>query len=116
MRISISLLALLAAAPAFAEDFIVRADIAEAVVYANLAEVVRQETVDMPAGTHRILFPVAFLDQPPVVRTSSGVLGEVEAIRRYRIAEGALDSVAQAEARAAVEDANRGGRRGPSTA
>jgi len=105
MRFSISVLALLAANPAFAEDFVVRADVAEAVVYAEGAEVVRRATLDLPAGAHRVLFPADNVGAPPVIRTSAGEIGELEWVQRYAIEEGALDSVAQAEARAAVEAA-----------
>lgn len=105
MRFPISLLALLAASPALAEDFLVRADVAEAVVYASAAEVVRRAELELAPGSHRVIFPGGSSDGPPVVRASDGVLGEVERLWDFRIEDGALDNAAQAAARADVEAA-----------
>ncbi|MEO1222100.1 MAG: hypothetical protein AAFY42_12225, partial [Pseudomonadota bacterium] len=105
MRLSISLLALLAASPALAEDFIVRADVAEAIVYANEAEVVRRAELELAPGTHRVLFPASRTDLPPLVRSSAGTLGEVEALSQTVLEDGALDNPAQAAARAQVAEA-----------
>ncbi|MEM9756046.1 MAG: DUF4139 domain-containing protein, partial [Pseudomonadota bacterium] len=107
-RLSVSLAALLVAAPALSDDFLVRADIAEATVYAAGAEVIRRIELELPAGTHRVLFPSddVWTELPPIVAASAGVtIGEVEPVRRARVADGGLDSPAQAAARAAVEAA-----------
>lgn len=105
MRFSLSLLALLAANPSLADDYVARADIAEAVVYANLAEVVRQAELTLEPGRHRILFPATFLGFPPVIESSAGILGEVVAVPGFQIEDGMLDTDDQAAARAAVHAA-----------
>ncbi|MBF9032990.1 mucoidy inhibitor MuiA family protein [Rhodobacterales bacterium HKCCE2091] len=108
MRSAISVLALLAASPAVAEDFLVRADIAEALVYAQDAEVTRRVTLSLPAGSHRILFPSDRVHSgtPPILSAPEGVsVGRTEPISNYLLEEGELASEAEADARAAVEAA-----------
>ena len=56
MRIALFLAALLmGSAAAFADDIVIRADIAEATVFLSGAEVTRRGTVSVPPGTHRLL-------------------------------------------------------------
>ena len=43
---------------ALAEDFVLPTDVTAATVYASGAEIVRSASVDLPAGTHRILMPL----------------------------------------------------------
>lgn len=107
MRVSLSIAALLAASPALAEDFFVRADVAAAVVFASGAETLRQAELSLPAGEHRVLFPGdPWLNLPPLVAASDGVvIGEVEPAPDTRIPDGALDTAAQAAALTAVEAA-----------
>ncbi|MEM1272330.1 MAG: mucoidy inhibitor MuiA family protein [Pseudomonadota bacterium] len=103
MRIAISLAAMVAASPAFAEDFLVRADISQAVIYASGAELIRQVELDMPAGQHRILIPADQMSGPLLVTGGAGAtFGALSAITSYRVPENALDTDAQASARAAV--------------
>ncbi|MEJ6477859.1 MAG: DUF4139 domain-containing protein [Octadecabacter sp.] len=52
-----SLIALLAAAPALADTFEASADITAVTIYPQGATVVRQVTVDVPAGTHEVIVP-----------------------------------------------------------
>ena len=52
-----SLIALLAAAPALADTFEASADITAVTIYSEGATVVRQVTVDVPAGTHEVIVP-----------------------------------------------------------
>ena len=105
MRLFATVAALVAASPVLAEDFLIRADVAEAVVYASGAEVLRRAELEMGPGTHRVLFPTRYFELPPVVTASSGVLGQIEALERVPIAEGALDTSSQVAARAAVLEA-----------
>jgi uncharacterized protein (TIGR02231 family) len=107
MRFALSLTALLLGSAAHAEDILIRADIASATVYLSGADVTRQADITVPGGTHRLLIALpdaAQADRLQVTSPDTGlVLGPVERISGYRIAEGALDDPAQAEARAAVD-------------
>ena len=105
MRRTISLLALLAASPVFAEEYLVRADVAEATVYAEGAEIIRRIELDLEAGTHRVLFPSDVFELP-LVRASDGVvLGAIGRVEDRTLEEGALASPEEQAARAAVDAA-----------
>lgn len=108
MRFSVSLLALVLANPALAEDVLVRADVAEATVYAGVAEVLRRVDLDLPAGQHRVILPTEIVGNagfPPLVTADGALVGTVEGLTDFAIPEGALDTEAQAEARRGLEDA-----------
>jgi hypothetical protein len=96
---------------ALADDFTLRADIAEALVYAQGAEVTRAVAIDLPAGEHSLFIPMRDLGDPSLieVRGPDGLrIGAPVPLDRIAIAEGSLDSEAEARARAAVEAAEDG--------
>lgn len=102
--------ALCAAFPAMAQadDFVVRADLTEAFVYTNGAQVTRSGRVALPAGQHRLIVAMPDLNDarmPQIVGPDGTRLGVPQAMGGYIIEEGALDTPAQAEARAAAEAA-----------
>lgn len=109
MRFSLTLTAaLLASTAAFADDIVIRADIAEATVFLSGAEITRRGTVTLPPGTHRLL--IAMPDAAQAERLEiSGPDGlsfsPPQPLSGHPVAEGALDDAAQAAARAAVETA-----------
>lgn len=93
---------------ALADDFLLRADIAEALVYADGAEVTRRVEVELPPGSHVLTIPMRDLGDPALieVRGPDGTsIGAPELTERIRISEGVLDTEAEAAARAAVEQA-----------
>ena len=82
-----------------------RADVAEAVVYAEGAEIIRRIDLDLEAGTHRVMFPSDVFGLP-LVRASDGVeLGAIGRVEDRTLAEGALASPEEVAARAAVDAA-----------
>lgn len=108
MRLSISFVALLAASPAFAHDILTRADISAATVYSRSADVLRRIEIAVPAGTHRLLIAVpeaGAVDLPQVTAGEGVSVGPLTIERGIPIAEGALDTPAQAAARDALEAA-----------
>ncbi len=91
-----------------ADDFVVRADLTEALVYANGAEVTRSGTVTLPAGRHRLIvaMPDLYDARLPQITAPDGTrLGIPQRLESHPVAEGALDTPAQADARAAVDAA-----------
>ena len=109
MRIALALAALLmGSAAAFADDIVIRADIAEATVFLSGAQVTRRGTVSVPPGTHRLLIamPDAVKADRIEVSGSEGLrIGPPQLLLGHMIAEGALDDPEQATARAAVQAA-----------
>ncbi len=93
---------------AFAEDILLRADIAEALVFAQGAEVSRRVAADLPAGGHTLLIPMRDLTDPDLIEVTApaGVrIGPPQRVPQLAIPEGALDTGAEAAARGAVEAA-----------
>ncbi len=105
MRLSFSLIALLAASPALAEDFTLRADVVSGTIYGNGAALTRAAQTDMPAGRHRLFLAVPEIDQvfePQVEVAGATIMGRPLQIRGLPIEDGALDLADQANARAVV--------------
>lgn len=102
-----SLLALVAAVPALAEEVFTQAPIAAATVYPSGAEVVHRATVELPAGRHIVFLPHEGLEDLtalPRIRTSEGVtIGTLGLRRDVGVDREALFTAGQAEAWAAVE-------------
>ncbi|AHM03609.1 hypothetical protein roselon_01218 [Roseibacterium elongatum DSM 19469] len=93
---------------ALADDILLRADITGATVFASGAAVERTATVTIPAGQHRLLIAMPDQASADLVQISGPdgvVLGLPQPAQAMPIAEGALDSAAEAEARAAVDAA-----------
>jgi len=109
MRFALTLsAALMGSTAAFADDILIRADIAEATVFLSGAEVTRRATVSVPAGSHRLLIALPDSAQAELVEVNGPdglILGPPQRVAGYAIAEGALDSPEQAAARAEVEAA-----------
>jgi uncharacterized protein (TIGR02231 family) len=108
MRFALSLTALLLGSAAHADDVLIRADIAAATVYLSGADVTRSAAVALPEGTHRLLIALpdaAQADRLAIAGPEGLTLGPLERISGFAISEGALDTPAQAQARAAVETA-----------
>ena len=109
MRFSLTLTAaLLASTAAFADDIVIRADIAEATVFLSGAEITRRGTITVPAGTHRLLIAMPDAAQADGIDVSGpeGLsFGPPQLVAGHVIAEGSLDDPEQAAARAAVEAA-----------
>lgn len=109
MRVTVSLLALLAASPALADTFYAQAPVAAAVLYPDGATLTLRAEIDLPAGTHDVFIPypaAAAMGTLPRVATSEGVVIGALGFREDRVADPtALYTPAQAEAQAAVEAA-----------
>lgn len=93
---------------AHADDIVIRADLAEATVFGAGAEVSRVGTAVVPAGRHRLLIAVPDLDAislPQIAGTDGVRFGPPTPLYNHPIAEGLLDTDAQASAREAVEAA-----------
>ncbi len=93
---------------AFADEFLLRADIEEALVFAQGAEVTRRVDVELTPGGHSLLIPMRDLGDPSLIelRGPDGVrIGAPVPLDRIAIPEGSLDDNDEAAARAAVEDA-----------
>lgn len=102
--------ALVASVPlaAQADDIVIRADLSEATVFGSGAEVSRAGSAVIPEGRHRLLIAVPDLDAvslPQIAATEGVRFGPPQPLYNHPIAEGALDTEAQAEARAAMEQA-----------
>lgn len=108
-RVTPSILALLAAAPAFAEDIYVQAPVAAATVYPSGAALVHRASFDLAAGTHQVYLPFAGafdLDALPRIRTSDGVsIGTLGFQRDVSVARDAILTPNQSAALADVEAA-----------
>ncbi|GAB5447293.1 mucoidy inhibitor MuiA family protein [Gymnodinialimonas sp.] len=93
---------------ALADDIVIRADLAEATVFGQGAQLTRSGLADLPAGRHRLIIAMPDLDgaELPQVLGEDGLrIGPPQELRGHPIAEGALDDAVQAAARAAVEAA-----------
>lgn len=93
---------------ALADDIVIRADLAEATVFGSGADVSRAGTAVIPEGRHRLLIAMPDLGamQLPQVSGTDGVrFGPPQSVYDHPITEGALDTAAQAAARADVEAA-----------
>jgi uncharacterized protein (TIGR02231 family) len=106
MRIALSLAALLlGSSTAFADDIVIRADIAQATVFLSGAEVTRRGDVTIPAGTHRILIAMPDADMADLIAVQGpdgAVLGQPSRVANHPLRPGALDDAEQAAARATV--------------
>jgi uncharacterized protein (TIGR02231 family) len=101
-------LALCLPATAFADDILLRADIAEALVFAQGAEVSRSVMADLPAGRHTLLIPMRDLTDPDLIEVTApgGVrVAPAQQVPQIAIPEGELDTEAEAASRDAVETA-----------
>lgn len=106
-RSAVSLIALVAALPAFGDDVTVQAPVAAVTVYPDGAELTRRARAELPAGSHRIFLPYAGLDDLsalPRIATSDGVvIGTLGFRRDMAVDREALFTDAQAAAWAEVE-------------
>lgn len=102
-----SLLALVAAVPALADEVYTQAPVAAATVYPSGAELTHRATIDLPAGSHKVFLPYAGLDDLaslPRIRTSPGVsIGALGFQRGVTVDREALFTEAQAAAWAQIE-------------
>ena len=107
LRSAVSLLALAAALPAFADEVTVQAPVAAVTVYPDGAELTRRASAELPAGTHTVFLPYAGLDDLsalPRIATSEGVtIGTLGFRRDVGIDREALFTEGQAAAWAEVE-------------
>lgn len=93
---------------AHADDFLIRADVTDALVYASGAELTRSGTVSLPAGEHRLIVAMPDLHEaglPQMTGPDGTRIGVPQRLSEHPIAEGALDTVEQATARADVDAA-----------
>jgi uncharacterized protein (TIGR02231 family) len=101
--------ALICAAPAaWADDIVLRADIEAATVYGTGAEVLRQATLTIPAGTHDLFIAMPdarWSDLIQVTATGGVTVTPAQFAPDMDLPEAALDTEAQAAARAAVDAA-----------
>lgn len=108
-RLSISLIALLTAFPAFAEDVFTQAPVVAVTVYPQGADLIHRATLDLSAGEHQVFFPysgIGDLASLPRIRTSAGVtIGALSFHPAMQIDREALFTEPQAAAWAKVEDA-----------
>jgi uncharacterized protein (TIGR02231 family) len=94
--------------PALAEDILLRADIARALVFAEGAEVTREVALDLPPGRHSLVIPMRDLGDPSLLSVTGpegARIGAPVALDVIPIEEGALDTEAEAHARAALQAA-----------
>lgn len=103
MRLAtVSLIALIAATPALADEVFSQAPVSAVTVYPQGAEMTLRATVDLPAGEHRVFLPYAGVDDLtalPRVRTSPGVaIGALGFRRAMSVDREALFTEAQAAA------------------
>ena len=84
---AVSLLLPLIPVPSLADDIQTLAPVRSVTIYPNGATLTRVITADVPAGSHRILFPIpqeALNSGPPRIRSSSGLnLGAQEYLPGY---------------------------------
>lgn len=109
MRLAtVSLIALIAAAPALADEVYSQAPVSAVTVYPQGAEMTLRATVDLPAGEHRVFLPYAGVDDLtalPRIRTSPGVaIGTLGFRRAMSVDRDALFTEAQAAAFDRLED------------
>jgi len=93
---------------ALAQDMTLRADISEAVVNAQGAEITREVTVTLPAGETRLFIAMPDAGWADLVQVTGpeGVrFSPVERVGEHPLDDGTLDTPAQAAARQAVEEA-----------
>ncbi|ABD53030.1 DUF4139 domain-containing protein [Jannaschia sp. CCS1] len=100
--------ALCAAFPmaALADDIVIRADLSDATLFGQGADVTRAGEAVIPAGRHRLLIAVPDLDAislPQIAGVDNVRFGPPQSLYNHPIAEGALDDAAQDAARADVE-------------
>jgi len=109
MRIALSLvMAMIGAVPAFADDLLLRADIAAATIYLSGAEVSRRADLAIAPGSHQIVIALQDAAQAERIALSAPeglIIGQPRKITAYPIAEGILDDPAQAAARAVRDTA-----------
>lgn len=107
MRASVSLIALMLATPALAEDVFAQAPVASAVIYPDGATLTLRAEVELPAGTHRVMVPYPGADglaSLPRIQTSEGVeIGALGFRRAVAADPEALYTEAQANAAAAID-------------
>ncbi|MEJ6390007.1 mucoidy inhibitor MuiA family protein [Gymnodinialimonas ulvae] len=91
-----------------ADDILIRADLTQALVFADGAELTRSGTVSLPAGEHRLIVAMPDLNEaglPQITGPDGTRLGVPQRLFDHPISEGVLDTPAQATARAGVESA-----------
>lgn len=102
-----SLLALVAATPALADEVFTQAPVAAATVYPSGAELVHRATVELPAGGHKVFLPYGGLEDIaslPRIRTSDGVtIGALSFQRAVKVDREALFTERQAVAFETIE-------------
>jgi uncharacterized protein (TIGR02231 family) len=108
MRLAtVSLLALVAASPALADEVYSQAPVSAVTVYPQGAEMTLRATVALPAGEHRVFLPYAGVDDLtalPRIKTSPGVaIGALGFRRAMSVDREALFTEAQAAAFARIE-------------
>lgn len=92
--------------PALADDFYTSAPVTAATVYPHGAKVTHTAQVDLPAGTHRVFFPLSVddLDTLPEVTATGGVtLGALTYVAARGIDPEPLFTPAQAAAKARID-------------
>lgn len=114
MRATVSLIALLAATPAWADDVHAQAPVARATIYPDGATLTLRADVELPAGTHRVMVPypgAKGIDSLPRISVSEGVeIGTLGFRRAVAADPESLYSDAQKEALAVIEDIEAQGR------
>ena len=93
---------LLLAAPAWAEDIVLRADVTAATLHPDAALVTRAAEAALPAGDHRLVLLAPALSRPHALRLPAGVAAGAPQHSDWTVAAGAFDDAAQAAARAGV--------------
>ena len=91
--------------PALAEDFVLPTAVTDAVIYPSGAELVRSGSLELPAGSHRILLPLPPVDGmigAPRLEAEGVSLGAVSAVDTLPIAADDLLTDAQREADAVL--------------
>lgn len=109
MRTAVSLIALLVATPALAEDIFAQAPVTAAEIYPDGATLTLRATLEVPAGTHRVFVPypgAEGLDSLPRITANDGVeIGALGFQRGVTTDPEALYTPAQTEAAATLEAA-----------
>lgn len=107
MRILFPALSLLVASPLFAADLTAPLNVTAATVYSQGANLTYNATLDLPAGSHRVLLPYrqdGYNFTPPQLKVSDGVsIGAINYLTDVNYDQDALLSPAQTIAKAAVE-------------
>ncbi|WP_428547208.1 DUF4140 domain-containing protein [Profundibacter sp.] len=97
------------ALPAWADDITTPLNVTAATIYSEGASVTYRATVDLPAGSHRVLLPYdlsGYNFTPPQLKVSEGVtIGAINYLDDVTYDQDALLSPAQARAKVAVEAA-----------